>query len=161
MTAIFTAGDLLELALQVERNGFVFYGALSQSAKSQKVRQACHFLQGEEERHLAVFQRLLDSVGRQPLPESYPGEYQAYIEALAGSRVFSDEEAGRRLAQEAEGDAEALKVAIGFEKDTILFFTEMRLVLGPRDQPVVDELVRQEKAHIKKLVEVREQLARG
>ncbi|MBI4297575.1 MAG: ferritin family protein [Chloroflexi bacterium] len=161
MAGIFTGHDLLELAMQVERNGFSFYRAIEGSAKTGPVREVCQFLAGEEEKHLALFQGLLDSVGRRPLPESYAGEYQAYIEALAASRVFVGEEAWRRLAQQARNDTDALNTAILFEKDTILFFSEMKGLLARRDQPVLAEIVAQEKGHIRRLVEVRDRAGRG
>ncbi len=161
MAGIFNAHDLLELALQIERNGHAFYTAVSRTAKASTLRDLCLFLAGEEEKHLAIFQGLLEKVGRRPLPESYAGEYQAYVEALAGSRVFVGDDAWRRLAEEAKTDVQALNTAIQFEKDTILFFVEMRGLLARRDQPIVAELVNQERQHVRKLVEAREARSSG
>ncbi len=161
MAGIFTAHDLLELALQVERNGHAFYTAAGRSVQSPSLRDLCYFLAEEEKKHLALFQDMLDKVGRRPLPESYAGEYQAYVEALAGSRVFAGDDAWRHLAEEAKTDVQVLNTAILFEKDTILFFVEMRGLLSRRDQPVVAELVAQEKQHVRKLVEAREGKSSG
>ena len=50
-------------------------------------------------------------------------------------------------------------MAIGFEKDAILYFREFFSYLSESDQKVVAELIEQEKGHIRKLAEMKRQMA--
>jgi rubrerythrin len=57
------------------------------------------------------------------------------------------------LASEIRDDKQAIYHAIGFEKDTVLFFSDILGILGPNDEnrSLIEELIRQEKIHIAKL----------
>jgi len=131
---------------------------LVEQSKNQKAKEKFKYLAGEEEKHIAVFQKLLDSVHKYEPPETYPGEYFAYMNALARDYVFTQKDKGREIAKNIKGDKEALKLGIGFEKDSILFYEGMKKVIPEYDHKIVDELITQEQDHLRQLSELKESL---
>jgi rubrerythrin len=158
MANIFAGSEIVELGIQIELNGRDFYTASAQGSKNENARRIFKFLSGEEEKHIAVFQKLLDSVQRYEPSESYPGEYFAYMNALASDYVFTQKGKGKEIAKKIKSDREAIEMSIGFEKDSILFYEGMKRVVPAHDLKVVDELVWQEQSHLRQLSELRKTL---
>jgi len=73
------------------------------------------------------------------------------------SHIFGDP-AGKKFLDEAVGEEEALYIAMGFERDSILFYYEMSNLVPERERGIVKELVEQEKEHLRKLNDIRREL---
>jgi len=146
----------VELGIQIEKNGRDFYNALVEQLKNQKAKEKFKYLAGEEEKHITVFQNILDSVHKYEPPETYPGEYFAYMNALARDYVFTQKDKGREIAKNIKGDKEAINLGIGFEKDSIIFW--MKKVVPEYDHKIVDKLITQEQDHLRQLSELKESL---
>ncbi|MBA7512255.1 hypothetical protein ES705_04259 [subsurface metagenome] len=158
MVNIFVGSEIVELGIQIEKNGRDFYNALVEQLKNQKAKETFKYLAGEEEKHIAVFQNILDSVHKYEPPESYPGEYFAYMNALARDYVFTQKDKGREIAKNVKGDKEAISLGIGFEKDSIIFYVGMKKVVPEYDHKIVDRLITQEQDHLRQMSELKESL---
>ena len=60
--------------------------------------------------------------------------------------------------KEAIDTKNVFQLAIGFEKDAILYFREFMPFLNDADKKIVDGLIEEEKGHIRKLAEVQKQM---
>ena len=158
MGNIFAASEVVELGIQIEKNGRDFYNTLVKQSKNQKVQDIFKYLAGEEEKHIAVFQKILSSLENYQPAEAYPGEYFAYMSALAGEYVFTQRNKGEEIAKGIKSDKEAIEKGIGFEKDSIIFYEGMKKVVPDYDQKVVDELIAQEQKHLRQLAELKKKI---
>lgn len=148
--AIFSATEIVDMALEMERIGFKFYTALAESASKEETRLMFHWLAREEQAHEKEFEKLREGVGTYMLPESYPGEWQAYVQALIESLTILGDEEIRQIAKSANF-VEALKVGITLEKDTIIFYEALKKYVPENQHKTVDEIIAQEQAHLLKL----------
>lgn len=151
MANVFAGSEIVELGIQIEKNGRDFYNTLIAKSKNQKARDIFKYLAGEEEKHIATFQKILNSVQKYEPQEAFPGEYFAYMNALAGEYVFTQKDKGSQIAKDTKSDKEAVGLGIGFEKDSIIFYEGMKKVVPQRDYRLLDELVAQEQDHLRKL----------
>jgi len=158
MGNIFAASEVVELGIQIEKNGRDFYNTLVKQSKNQKVQDIFEYLAGEEEKHIAVFQKILGSLENYQPAEAYPGEYFAYMSALSGEYVFTQINKGEEIAKGINNDKEAVEKGIGFEKDSIIFYAGMKKVVPDYDQKVVDELIAQEQKHLRQLAELKKKI---
>jgi rubrerythrin len=55
------------------------------------------------------------------------------------------------VAEELEDEEEALRMALGFEKDTLLFYYDLREMLPAKERETVDKIIREEKSHALRL----------
>ena len=83
----------------------------------------------------------------------------AYFEALVENAVFTDDAITSQLATRAKNALEALELAIAAEKDSILFYYEMRDIMPKQAQLIVNRIITEEKSHLLKLTELKEKLA--
>ncbi len=151
MGNVFAGSEIVELGIQIEKNGRDFYNTLIGQSKNQKAKDIFKYLAGEEQKHIATFQKILNSVQKYEPQEAFPGEYFAYMRTLADEYVFTQKDKGSRVAKDTKSDKEAIGLGIGFEKDSIIFYEGVKKVVPQHDHRLLDELVAQEQDHLKKL----------
>ena len=154
MANVFAGSEIVELGIQIEKNGKDFYNTLVDQSKTQRAKAIFKYLEGEEERHIAAFQNILDAVQKHEPPESYPGEYFAYMNALASEHVFTQKDKGKEIARDIKSDKEAIHLGIQFEIDSIMFYKGMKKVVPEHQGKMVDKIIEQEKIHLYKLLEL-------
>ncbi len=155
MANVFEGSEVVELAIQIEKNGKEFYDILTAKSKIEKAKDVFKFLSGEEEKHVVIFTKILENVHRYEPQESYPGEYLAYMNTLAADYVFTRKNTGREIAKKIKSDKEAVDVGIGHEKDSILFYEGMKKVVPEDEAKVVEEVILQEQSHLKQLMDLK------
>ncbi len=158
MGNIFAGSEIVEIGIQIEKNGRDFYNAIAGKSKNQKAKEIFKYLAGEEEKHIVVFQKILDSVSKYEPPESYPGEYFAYMNALASGNVFTQKDKGNELAKKVTSDNQAIDMGIKSEEDSIVFYEGMKKVAPEYDHKVINELITQEQDHLRKLTDLKKSL---
>lgn len=155
MVSVFSASEIVEIGIRIEENGRDFYNGASDSSESQDAKQLFKLLAKEEEDHIKRFENILSNVKKYEPSEAYPDEYFAYIKSLSGEHVFTKDKRGSEIAKNIKTEPEAIELGIGFEKDSILFYQEMkRFVLEP-EQGIIEKLLEEEKKHLKMLLELR------
>ena len=155
MSIFFSGDELMEIASGIERNGIAFYESLVAKSKDREAKAIYEYLAGEEKKHLTTFQEMLKSVGQYKPPESYTEEYMLYLRALVDSVVFPDDKTAREMANKASSEAEALHIGIIAEKDSILFYYEMRNLVREPDRHIVDAIIDEEKTHLRQLAQLK------
>ncbi|MBE0431231.1 MAG: ferritin family protein [Dehalococcoidia bacterium] len=155
MSITFSTGELLNIAIGNERRGIAFYDIMTRSADSDSARKTFQYLADMERDHIQVFQGMLDEVDKYKIPEGYAEEYSDYLQALVDTAIFSDELVSSELATQADSDIKALELAIGAEKDAILFYYMMKELMPQRGQATVDKIIAEEKSHLRQLSELR------
>jgi len=156
MSILFSGGELLEIAMDIERNGAAFYQALADQAKNKDTGAIYEHLAREEEKHLNTFKGMLDTVGKYQPPEAYAEEYMLYLKSLADSSVFSNVTQAKEKAKKVASESEALDIGIQAEKDSILFYTEMQNFVKPADQKAISWVIDEEKAHLRQLSQLQQ-----
>ena len=159
MGVLFSGSELINIAIGIEKNGLAFYQSLVKAEKNVMARGAYKYLADMEEKHLRTFQDMLDTVGQYKPPEIYTEEYDLYLKALVDSAVFTDDKVAREMAEKVTSSAEAMQIALGAEKDSILFYSEMRNLVPERDRGVVDRIIEEEKSHLRQLSDLKKKLA--
>ena len=155
--AVFTAGELFDIAVGIERNGVAYYDSLAQLSTDQELKQTYGFLADMERHHVEVFQKLRSETrSGAVVPQLDEAEYGSYLQALIDSYVFTDDQVARDMAKRAAGPAEALQIALGAEKDSILFYTEMRDLVPQREKEAVSGIIKEERKHVRELSELKQ-----
>jgi rubrerythrin len=158
MGNIFAASEIVEIGIQIEKNGRDFYNAVCRKAKHPSAAEAFRFLSGEEEKHIRLFTEILEKTEKYEPPQVYADEYFAYMNALAGEYVFTQKDKGEEVANRAKTDKEAVDMGIGFEKDSIIFYEGMKKAVPEYSLSVVEELIRQEQGHLRQLTDLKKKI---
>jgi rubrerythrin len=159
MSITFSGSELINIAIGIERRGIAFYDVMTKSTDNAAARDVFQYLANMEREHIQIFQGMLAEADKYQIPETYTGEYASYLQALVDSAVFSDDMATSEMATQADSDIEALELAIGAEKDSILFYYEMKEIMPQRAQATVNKIITEEKSHLRQLSGLKKKLA--
>lgn len=158
MGDILAGSEIVELGIQIEKNGRDFYNTLVARSKSLKAADIFRYLAKEEERHIQTFQGILSKFDQYQPVEAYPGEYLAYMQALAAEHIFTKEGQGVLIAGKITSDRQAIETGIGFEQDSIVFYEGMKRIIPDYDRKAVEELITQEENHLRQLLELKREV---
>jgi rubrerythrin len=153
--AFIQAADALELAMNIETNGEAFYKAVAGKAGNDEVRAMFDDLAVQETRHYAVFKKLSQATAGNPLMTAAQwDEYQDYLQATVRSSLFEGPDRALAAAEEVADEQEAIQMAIGFEKETLLFFYNLNDLVSDRDRKTVRRIIDEEKSHVQRLAKM-------
>jgi len=155
----FNAGEVFNIALKIEENGRLFYETAAAKPFDEEIVKLFKNLAVEERSHKAIFQALL-----RDLPAGTTGqtvwdpdnELDLYLKMMADEHVFNkDPQAIDQMVGGLSTPAEAIRMAMGFEKDTIVFFLELQSMTDdPESRGEISKLVNEERKHLAKLVDL-------
>ena len=151
--ALFQAADIVELAMQVEQSGEAFYRAVAAKVTTAEARELFEYLAGQEVIHYKIFQRLSQTVQEAPFMTDEEWDlYMDYLNGTVQSAFFEGTDKALALADTVTDANQAIQMAIGFEKETLLFFYDLRDRIPAKDRPLIDKIVDEEKRHVRRLV---------
>jgi len=145
---LFKATEIVEMAIQEERNGVAYYEAFVRKTADPAIKEFAQRMAEEERRHEREFTQIRDQLGAYVPAETYLGEYLAYVRALVNDRFLPDEGKAKEVVAKARDDRQVVENALRFEKETLLFFTELKGFVPKRHGPVIDQLIDEERQHI-------------
>ncbi len=161
MAVFFSASELLDMAVAIEKNGEAYYQRLEGKTKNDNARVIYGYLAGEERKHRDLFLSMKENVATYRPPESYTGEYMQYMDALAQSRIFDSIEAAVKSAEELSDELQAVETGIKAEKDSILFYAELQSVVSEADREIIHSIVNEEKGHLRQLTDLKTFIVKG
>ena len=159
MSISFSGSELINIAIGIEGRGIVFYDVMAKSTQDEAAREVFNYLADMERGHIETFKAMLEGADKFQIPADESGQYTAYLRALFDSAVFSDDLVTSEMAAQAESDTAALELAIRAEKDSILFYYEMKEIMPQRAQVTVDNIIAEEKSHLRQISELKKKLA--
>ena len=148
---MFTVKDISELAVQLEKNGQRVYLEAIDRVRDSGLASTLRWLAEDEKRHAEWFADLAVSE-----PD---GEVSPELEAMG--RAMMKEALANQSFSLADTDfsrlrspRELIKVAVEFERDTVLFYTMLRGFVKNEDAlRRLDAIIEEEEKHIRKLRE--------
>jgi len=153
MSYNFNAAEVFKVAIQIEENGKKFYEESQKSIDAPELKKLFAELALQEVDHKHRFESLLAQL---PPESSGPtvwdpdNELDKYVKVMADGHVFVGD-IKEQLARIKDAKS-ALKMAIEFEKDSVLFFLTLEdAAAGQKDQAFIKTLVKEEQAHLKRL----------
>ncbi len=160
MSMLLTGGEVLSLAVQIEKSGHAFYSTVALDSSDPALVELFSFLAAEEDRHLRHFEAVRAELGDFAIDGDDWEETSRYIKATTDGRFFLGEDRAIRAAHAVRDAREALDIAVGFEKDTLLFFHELLAVTPARTQESAERIIEEEKRHVLMLSQKRQALDR-
>lgn len=159
MPISFSASELVNLAIGIERRGIVFYDVMARSTENAEARQIFQYLVKMEREHIRIFQDMLNKIDQYQGSERQLQEHAAYLQALIDNAVFTEDAATNEMATQVNSDIGALELGISAEKDSILFYYEMREVMAKSVHARINKIIAEERSHLNQLSGLKKRLA--
>ena len=152
MPSTYSAAEVLEMAVQTEKGGKLFYETVAAQSKDENLKGLFSYLADEENKHIRVFEDIAKTieVPADEMPANWE-EVSLYLKAVTDSRYFLGTDKALSLAKDAKSASQAVKLALAFEKETLVFYLEAADMVPAASRPAVEALIREERAHVRKL----------
>jgi len=148
----YSATELMEMAVQTEKGGKLYHETVAAQSGDENLKNLFGYLAGEENRHIRVFEDIARTI-KVP-PDETPANWDEvvlYLKAVTDSRYFLGADKALALAKDAKTPGQAVKLALAFEKETLVFYLEAADLIPALNRPAIESLVREERAHVRKL----------
>lgn len=162
MSRVYSVDEVFAIAEQIERNGARFYARAAELAQDEELRGVLRQLAEWEAGHETTFggMRSRAALVRSGGTWDPEGEADAYLQAIAGDYVFKASKHPADTITGRESAEEIYRLAIGLEKDAILFYQGLKAVMTDADDlALLDGLIAEEMTHVVFLTERIDKLA--
>lgn len=152
MGVIFSIEEILDIAVQIEKNGCAFYKKAAEKTVNPEAKKLFQELADWEVQHIDIFSRLKEELvtASTQLVFDPDNEGTLYLNAFAGGHVFDLQRDPASEISDNTDVEDVLKMAIGLEKDAIVFYLGLKdLVPENLGKDKVDSLVREEMTHVR------------
>ncbi|MBI5199922.1 MAG: ferritin family protein [Nitrospirae bacterium] len=141
----FSIREVIEQAILTERLGHQFYREMAKKfSENEGLRKLFETLAVKELRHEKAFYELKEITGGDE-PEGWE-EVSQYLRAIVESEFFLGKGKFLPSLEHVKTVEKAINFAIGFEKETLLYFYAIRDAV--KEKEIVDEIINEEKSHI-------------
>lgn len=147
MVNIFNIAEVIDLGIEKEKKRRDFYALAAERLGDKELKDLFLKLAAWEEAHIQKFTEIKNSLKEEETTESYPGEMTAYMQTLVNDKLYK-EVSSEKFSQKVKTAQEAIYYGIEFEKDAILFFTELINYTAGEQAQVIQKLIDEEKQHI-------------
>jgi len=154
--SVFRGSDIVEFAIRVEENGENFYRYAIQLAKDEETKKMFSLLADQEKQHQKVFRRIFAAMEKYTPPETYDGEYAAYLHNYIDGNVIFDKKALDEEFAKIKDVAAALDFAIKRELDSMLYYHEIKRLVPENEHTVIEDIIEEERKHFKGLSKLRQ-----
>lgn len=144
---MFTLREICDLGIQIERNGEKFYRDALKQPWSAPFASMLHRLAEEEVRHVDFFSKLKNKIRGEGRPPELDALAKEMLSDILGSQAFSLKEADLSKIETVE---QLRRIAIEFEKDTILFYEMIgSFVTDKETADQLEAIIEEENQHVK------------
>ena len=150
----FKASEILEIAMRIEENGQKLYRHAATLTGDSATKDVFAFLANEEAKHKTTFQGMLSKIEKYQPPESYPGEYFAYLRAYAEGIVFPPDRMEKELTNITDVES-AVEFGVQREVESILYYLEVRNLVPEHQRAEIDRIADEERSHYLKLTDLK------
>jgi len=147
----FKASDIVEFAIRIEENGENFYRYATQLTNDEEVKRSFQNLAQAEAQHRQLFERLLAVVESGRPPETYDGEYAAYLHNYVDGNIIFKKEMLTQELEKIKNVKDAIAFAIRRELDSILYYQEIKNFISEKEHPTIERIIEEERKHFKGL----------
>ncbi len=144
---MYSAEEILEIAVKIELNGKEFYEDLEGKTEDKELKRLFGFLASQEDVHRLRFEDLKRYAESFVSPQEWE-EIEPYLNAMVQSTFFLGDDKTLAKVKKVEDVREAIRLAIQFEKDTILFYYELLKLTNEEIKEIIEKIVQEEKKHV-------------
>lgn len=151
----FNPVEILDIAIEVEKNGAALYQMLAAHTVDAAAKKAWQFLADAEIQHRELFTAMREASNEFVVEGSPNAEYDAYMAALAREYIFTSSTMAEAVKKPALSQKEALGFALAIEKESVLVYTGLRRYVAREKQQEIDRIIDEERNHMVVLTQMR------
>jgi rubrerythrin len=151
---MFSTGEIIDLAIQIEKNGEKVYRDALQKISNHSLSSLLEWLADQEAEHATWFSNLRPAVTEAPVDPHLEEIGNTMLQRVLGDQTFSLTDADFSKIDKIE---DLIELAIEFERDTVVFYEMMESFID--DEQTKDHLkriIQEEERHVQVLEDLLE-----
>ena len=157
MVNVFNAGEIVDIGIEKEKARRDFYDQVANHFDEPEMKDLFTKLRDWEDAHIRKFKMIREALKEPKVVESYPGEMDAYGQALVDDKLYTEVKP-EAFSQYVNTPLDAIHYGIQFEKDAIFFFQEMAHFMKTSQNDVILQLIGEERQHIVYLIQLKKKI---
>jgi rubrerythrin len=146
---MFTAKELLDIAVRLERNGDTIYRQAIEKVTNPELASLLEWMADEEVKHAEYFEKMKSEVTAAPTNEVAEEFGRKLFNEMLGDQSFSLKDVDFRQIDQVN---DMITTFIEFEKDTVLFYKMLdAFVDNEENQETLRRIIDEENRHIERL----------
>ncbi|MCX5804637.1 MAG: ferritin family protein [Proteobacteria bacterium] len=155
MEIFLQASDIIQFAIRIEEDGEIFYRKAALMMEDKRTGEIFNHLADEEVGHKKIFQDMLSKIGEYRPPESFQGEYLAYLRDYIDNKAVFTKDINNQQLSDVHDMLSAVSFAMQRELDSILYYQETKQFLSERHYVTIDNIIEEERKHFASLAEMK------
>ena len=151
----YNVDEVFEMAIHIEENGAAFYRKAAEQQQDPADKEFLEKLAKMEDKHQATFEEMRKDVTdaeKQSTVFDPQEELTLYLKAMADAHGGEGSPEVANFFTGRESMAEIITMAIGLEKESILFYIGLKDLVPPKyGQDKIDHIIKEERMHIAQL----------
>ena len=153
MPVNYNVSEIYDIGIEIEKNGRDFYNTAAELTEDQETKKFFSELASWENSHISIFTQFKAKLPVALSDESpfydMENERSRYLKAAADTYIFRKNLNIPNIVKGCKGPVNILKLAIQFEKDSVVLFTTMtNFVPGELEKSGIVKLIDEELMHI-------------
>jgi len=147
MSNLFSVKEVVDMGIEKEKKRRDFYAMVAENFQEQDLKDLFTKLRDWEAEHVKKFTEIRSELMEEETNERYPGELSDYIKALVDDKLYK-EMTPEDFSKEISSPVSAIQRGMEFEKDAVLFFSELLQYIKEGKKDVIKTLIDEEKQHL-------------
>ena len=148
---MFTLTDIIEIALQIEKNGESTYRRAQRKTSDPSLADLFGLLADEELEHQHWFAELKSRVGTKPVDKNLEAMGRELFQNILGEKAFSLDDVDLSQVPDIQT---VMRISAEFEQDTVVFYEMLEpFVEEPQSRDDLRVIIEEEKGHFRNLQE--------
>ncbi len=149
---MFSLGEILDLAIQIEKNGEQSYRKAQNEVKNIEIASILEWLANDEKEHVKMFTEMKNKINEKTEDPRLEEMGREILNSVLGEQSFSMDDADFSRVKDINT---LFEISVEFEKDTILFYEMIKEFIDEgKVLAGIDKIIKEEKKHVKKLEEL-------
>ncbi|OIO81268.1 MAG: hypothetical protein COW11_04940 [Candidatus Omnitrophica bacterium CG12_big_fil_rev_8_21_14_0_65_43_15] len=154
MPKFFNAVEVIDMGIKKEEKRRDFYGYAAEKFQEKDMKELFTKLRDWEKAHIEKFTEIKNGIDETKVTEYYQGEFDAYIKAATDDMLYQ-QISPEWFAKNVKEPLAAINYGMSFEKDAILFFSELIGYVISQSKDKLQQLINEEKKHLVYLAELK------
>ena len=149
---MFSLGEIVDLAIQIEKNGEKSYRKAQKEVNSQELASILEWLANDEKEHEKWFISMKKEINEKIENPKLEEMGREILNSVLGEQAFSMDDADFSRIKDVDT---LFELSLEFEKDTILFYEMIKdFIDDGKVLAGIDRIIKEENKHVKRLEEL-------
>ncbi|MDC0977619.1 ferritin family protein [bacterium] len=155
----YSISEIVQFAIEIEKEGTIFYQKMSEKTKNQELKDLYLQLKNDEIQHQQTYENMKNTLeDSDKITDGLENEYANYLHKYIENTIF-DETKLESLTESLVNDSETIEFAVKKEQESIEYYKNMKNLVPQENVSIIEKIIEEEQFHVIKLLDMKERVS--